>query len=436
MPGLDIVIPARGEAETLSGCLGALRQEATGLDAKVIVVANGEDRAATVAAALRFEVGFAAAGIRLVAVEEPLPGKPRAMNRGDRERRGGTVMYLDADTVLLAGSLSPLVQALANHPAPLMMSPTPRLAAPRSWLSRHWALFWKALPAVSGDVMGGGCYAVNPAGRARWEQFPDVLGDDSFVRSRFAREERKLCESGGFLQVMPEGGALIESIRRWRAANDGLKGVPPPPCPTADSQNSHPGGGVGRNLAHLVTHPRLWPYFPGFALAMALARLAPPAAGPPGAWLPDRRATVPDQAFEAAAFRVLVRGPTTIQTPGQWAEFAVAGAAPADACLLASADDAEMLEPGGLDDLLAVALRFPEAGAYVLSPRTLDPRCPFAVRAATSTSFARGPLLITAAGWRDIADLDRGALLSHLAGQGWRPVTVQTPRTLARGPER
>ncbi|MFD1045725.1 hypothetical protein ACFQ1S_09175, partial [Kibdelosporangium lantanae] len=125
---------------------------------------------------------------------------------------------------------------------------------PRTWMARGYARVWSQLPAVAGQVTGAGCYAVNPAGRARWGAFPaDVVADDGFVRMLFSLSERRLA--GGFLMVLPEGRELVSVVHRWRSGNAAL-----PESPS------------GGRLASLRAVARSWWSLPAFALVVGLRR--------------------------------------------------------------------------------------------------------------------------------------------------------------------
>ncbi len=58
----------------------------------------------------------------------------------------------------------------------------------RSALTRAYARFWQRLPFNRTVAPGYGLYAVNAAGRARWEAFPAIISDDTFVRLQFTPE--------------------------------------------------------------------------------------------------------------------------------------------------------------------------------------------------------------------------------------------------------
>jgi hypothetical protein len=148
----------------------------------------------------------------------------------------------------------------------------------KSARTRAFGRVWASLPGVAGDVLGIGCYAVNAAGRRRWRTFPDLIADDAYVRSRFRFAELHITPYGGVLISLPDGAALVSTVRRWRAGNAELRAL--------EGAGSDPRRGLVSNLAHILRHPRLWRDMPWFALVSLLARAGriPRGAG----WLPHR----------------------------------------------------------------------------------------------------------------------------------------------------
>jgi len=134
----------------------------------------------------------------------------------------GTVLlrvYLDADVVLSRRALSALALAARNDSSALLLAPQPLVCLPTRALPRAYARVWSNLPSVAGDVVGAGCYAVNSAGRARWNNFEPFIADDAFVKSRFARHERILVKNAHFLFRFPDGPGYVDVLSRWRKGN-------------------------------------------------------------------------------------------------------------------------------------------------------------------------------------------------------------------------
>jgi hypothetical protein len=255
---IDIVIPARGEGPIVSDLLRALLAEGEGLRMSVVLVLNGEGVIEMSECAQPFVVAFGAAGQRLAVVESSAASKPAALNLGDECRGGqGSVIYLDADAMLLPGTLRVLVSAL-NVAEPRLAGPRRHLVSEADWLSRNWTAAWSQLPSVR-TFIGHGCYAVNSAGRARWQRFPDVRADDAYVFSRFEQDERHLV--GEMLVKLPHGSHLPKTVRRWADGNAELRALGMPNI----------GSPVLANLRCLAARPALWPSLLAFMVVRARA---------------------------------------------------------------------------------------------------------------------------------------------------------------------
>jgi GT2 family glycosyltransferase len=263
---LDVVIPAGGDAGLLQRCLIALLCDSVGIDLRVVVVANGPSCSQNHASAQLFLKAFEAERQTLIVVASNRPGKTEALNRGDRERRDGPVLYLDADTIILPGSLASIATSLATD-APLLVAPPMVLVRPEGWLGRGFASVWPRLSGMKNDVVGAGLYATNRAGRRRWSEFPTIAADDLFVRSRFAKGERKLLSASGFLFNLPRGSDLVRAKRRWDYGNRTIQRL----------HYIQPGNLPTRSLRHrlgdLARHWREGPALACFTLLSLAARL-------------------------------------------------------------------------------------------------------------------------------------------------------------------
>lgn len=272
---MDIVIPARGEAATVSNQLRALLAEGEGLQLSVVLVLNGEGVIEMSRRARPFVEVFAAAGHGLTVIESSTASKPAALNLGDECRSGqGAVVYLDADAMLLPGTLTMLASAL-DVPEPRLVGPRPHLVSDAGWLSRDWAAARSQLPSVR-TFVGHGCYAVNSSGRARWRRFPDVRADDAYVLSRFDQHERQLV--GEMLVELPHGSHLPQTVRRWADGNAELRA----------RGLGDVGSPVLAGLGSLAARPALWPSLPAFVIVQARARFSRVRPGWSSGWEPVR----------------------------------------------------------------------------------------------------------------------------------------------------
>jgi glycosyltransferase involved in cell wall biosynthesis len=271
---IDIVIPARGEHGQIASCLTELLKAAENANIRVVVVANGASAESTADLVRRNVDSFVELGSELYILQRLKPGKAGALNLGDRLRRGGAVVYLDADVALPPESLHAIIDALSHEGARLV---APRLAVcdSPSRITREFARIWLELPAVAGDVIGAGCFAVNAAGRARWGRFPELIADDAFVRSRFLPTERMVLNEVTFQIALPGWPELPRSVRRWRDGNRQLSALP---SAFAHHGNSDPRGGFRTNVAWLASRPDLWSSVPFFLTVWLASSFGGPSA--------------------------------------------------------------------------------------------------------------------------------------------------------------
>lgn len=222
---LNIVIPANNEEALIGRCLSALLDSESPRQVRIIVVANGcKDRTAEVARG--FAARAAARGWTLEVVELAKGHKPSALNAGDAACGDGPRAYLDAD-VVVGPDLVDQIAAVLDLPEPAYTSGQVRIARAESAVSRAYARIWAKVPFMVTGVPGCGLFAVNPAGRARWGDFPDLISDDTFVRLQFRPEERHLVPATYDWPVVEGLAALVRVRRRQEAGVAELRRVQP-----------------------------------------------------------------------------------------------------------------------------------------------------------------------------------------------------------------
>lgn len=187
---LSVIIPASNEAALIGGCLKALvASDDPAVPVEVIVVANG-CADATVAVAEAARAGVEARGWRFEVIDRAEAGKLAALNAGDLfATPGGMRAYVDADVTVSPELLGQIAAALIGS-APTYASGQVRIIGGPSFTSRAYARLWARVPFMKNSVPGCGFFAVNAAGRARWEEFPQVISDDIYARLQFAPAER------------------------------------------------------------------------------------------------------------------------------------------------------------------------------------------------------------------------------------------------------
>lgn len=188
----------------------------------------------------------------VIVVEQPQGGKPAALNAGDQVATRFPRFYVDADVVVSGAALHAVADALVGP----VLAGAPAMSVDLhgvSWAVRRYYEIWTRLPYASTCILGSGVFGMTESGRSRFGAFPDVIGDDEFVRRRFTTQERLADPSSTFVVTAPKRlGPLIKIKTRSRLGIhqlDGLEGPAP--------RNAGESG--GRTLLALGRDPRRWP---------------------------------------------------------------------------------------------------------------------------------------------------------------------------------
>lgn len=216
---LSVIIPANNEEDYIGPCLEALLAQklCDGLRVEIIVAANAcTDQ--TVAIARSRADQAEARGWRLEVLDIAEGGKPNALNQADATAAGDMRLYLDADVICSEHLLSQLA-AVLDQSDPAYASGKFIVTPAKSWITRRYVDLWTQLPFMMTGVPGGGAFAVNAEGRARWGEFPNIIADDSYARLQFKPAER-IGVPAKYVTPLAEGfRALVRVRRRWDAGS-------------------------------------------------------------------------------------------------------------------------------------------------------------------------------------------------------------------------
>lgn len=213
---LTVVIPANNEERYIGKCLAALlAQDETAGRLQLIVAANAcSDRTVEIVQSL--EPKARDRGWSLACDSSAHPGKADALNRADRLVQASSRVYLDADIVCAPDMIGKL-RAVLDRSEPTYATGRLVVAPARSAVTRAYGRLWSLLPFVTDGATGAGLFAVNAAGRRRWDTFPPIIADDTFVRLSFAPSERVEVASS-YTWPMVEGLRNLIRVRRRQDA--------------------------------------------------------------------------------------------------------------------------------------------------------------------------------------------------------------------------
>jgi len=260
---ISIIIPAYNEAAVIERCLRALTDGAEPGELEVIVAANGctDDTAARARAF----------GGPVRVVELARGSKPGALNAGDAAATGFPRCYIDADVEVGLDQVRRVAAMLEGDLGILAAAPAMRVdLAGSSAAVRAFYRVWLSRPFHGRGMIGGGFYALSRAGRARFDQFPDLIADDEFVRALFSDAERGTPADCFFTIRAPR--TLRQLIKVKTRSRLGLYQLRKARPDLADSSRSKPrraGGGAGAWL----TRPGLWPSAAVYLLVNAVTRM-------------------------------------------------------------------------------------------------------------------------------------------------------------------
>lgn len=183
----------------------------------VVVVCNGcRDRTADIAR------GFPGVRVR----ELDYPSKTAALREGDRVAVAGPRIYLDADIEMTGRAAIETMEALMTG-AIAARPPHCFDTTGASWVVRRWYAVRERLPSIAQALWGAGCYALSVEGRARFEEFPEVVADDLMIHQLFPPTEITIVPTDALVVHTPRRLADLLRILR-RSYRSQLPGGDPP----------------------------------------------------------------------------------------------------------------------------------------------------------------------------------------------------------------
>ena len=271
----SVIIPAHNEAAGIATTLAAVSAQLEEAD-EVIVVCNGctDDTAGIARAqAPRAEV-----------LEIATASKTAALDVGDARASTFPRLYLDADVELTPGSVDALVAALDGERRWLVAPRARYVLSDSSAAVRSYYRIWSRLPSVGGDTVAKGCYAVNARGRACFDRFAGVLGDDHLVRDAVPEDRRGVVGDAVSVVDTPRTlGAVVRRKVRTLEGNAALDGANDAGVRRARSRERQ-WAGVVKGLPPLVLD---LPVFLGVGIVARGIAEARSRTGSGGTWLRD-----------------------------------------------------------------------------------------------------------------------------------------------------
>jgi len=256
-----IILPAYNESGVIAAAIESLLRQVEEGD-EVIVVCNGcKDDTETIARS--FEPA-------ITVISSPIPSKINALNLGDQHARTYPRIYMDADIRLADGALG-LIKKTLEIGQYLAVSPDPILDYGRSsWAVKAYYDIWLSMPFCQSGMIGAGVYALSEEGRKRFDNFPDVIADDGFVRALFKEHERgKVIGAKAIVRVPASLHWLMKIKVRSRMGQMQLTNRYPE---LIKNEHKNRSGGILSALINPLNWPKVIVYLYVSAMSRILAR--------------------------------------------------------------------------------------------------------------------------------------------------------------------
>lgn len=213
----SIIIPAHNEAKRIGGHLALLTEGCARDEFDIVVVANGcTDDTAAIAARVE--------GVRVI--DLPEAGKSAALRAGDAAATRLTRIYLDADVPLTAAGAFALTQAVTQPGTHAATGRRQVVTRGSSLTVRAFYAINTRLPAYDDALYGRGVIALGPAGRARFDEFPDLIADDLFLDALFTpAEKRQVAEVVTTITTPRTTVQLVRRLARVRSGNRAVRSI-------------------------------------------------------------------------------------------------------------------------------------------------------------------------------------------------------------------
>lgn len=179
---ISIIIPAYNEENTIERCLKSIFKGTEEANIEIIIVCNGcTDNTADVAR--KYEP-------KVLVLETKIGSKSNALNLGDRKAKYFPRFYIDADVQVSGKAIIKVAEVLETNKA-LAAAPMMNIILNKtSYFVKKYYKVWENLPYAKEGMIGSGIYGISREGRTRFNDFPDIIADDAFIRLQFKETER------------------------------------------------------------------------------------------------------------------------------------------------------------------------------------------------------------------------------------------------------
>lgn len=201
----SIIIPAYNEAACIQACLRPLLT-LNGKRYNIVVSCNGcTDATAELARAVSNQI---------YVIETNTASKIVALNNAEKLPLGFPRIYMDADVLMSSTSIEALLAAAVQHPEDTLIVPksTMDLAQSSPWVKRFYRE-WYRTDFINKAGFGCGVYMLGQQARAKFDEWPELVADDNFIRQFFPLDNIYICQAAVSLVKAPASISQLIDIK-------------------------------------------------------------------------------------------------------------------------------------------------------------------------------------------------------------------------------
>ena len=198
-----VIIPAHNEAHSITACLKALGS-GKNQSFQIVVICNGcTDKTEEV---IKNEFP------QVCVFNLPQASKSLAIRFAESKNPGFPRVYMDADILFNEDLISEFIRNIEEQDEDFLTIPKSHaLTKKSSVLVKKYYEAWYSTKYVKQFGFGSGVYALSESARSRFNEWPELIADDGFVRTQFGAKEIKVLNQVMVLVTAPK--TLIQLIK-------------------------------------------------------------------------------------------------------------------------------------------------------------------------------------------------------------------------------
>lgn len=218
---LAVIIPAWNCESTIARSLNSLKaQKASGFGEVHVVIAVNDGNQRSIRAVEDHKEDLVNKGYKISILKTPTGRKSAFEAARNIILENHDILYLDQDAALSSNALSSLYGVLLERHDAAFVTFSLKFTESPSWIVRRFIKSWFRFNYIKASPVVAGAYCITALNHVGFEQIPDQLPDDKFMRLQFDPDQRVLIESAEY-EVLSANSyqELIRERARYMRSN-------------------------------------------------------------------------------------------------------------------------------------------------------------------------------------------------------------------------